>query len=219
MLRLTYRALPDMTNNVNQPTEQPPNLDRIHRIALYAWVTLIISCLYLYFFHPELFSPEEIRNYFSDNLYLGLFVYFIISTARGFTLIPSTPIVLAGILVFPPLPLWIVNQMAVYSSSAIVYLMAQEFQFDRFFHQRYPKQIDTLSELLKQRELLVISAWGFAPFVPTDMIVYVCSILQIRLWKTLLGVSIGEGIICAIYIFGGSNGIAWLIDFLSAQSF
>jgi uncharacterized membrane protein YdjX (TVP38/TMEM64 family) len=204
-----------MPNHSNQTDYQPPSLDRVHRLFLYGWITLIISCLYLYFFHPELFSPDAIRNYFSENLYWGLFAYFVISTVRGFTLIPSTPIVLAGVLVFPPIPLWIVNQMAVYSSSAIVYLMAQEFQFDRFFHQRYPKQIDKLTELLKQRELLVISAWGFAPFVPTDMIVYVCSILQIRLWKTLLGVSIGEGIICAIYIFGGSSGVAWLSELMS----
>ena len=191
---------------------QQPNLDRVHRIALFGWAVLITSCLYFYFFHPDLFSPQQIRNYFSDNLYLGLFVYFIISTLRGFTLIPSTPIVLAGVLVFPPLPLWVVNQLAVYSSSAIVYLMAREFQFDKFFHQRYPQQIEKLTRPLQQRELLVISIWGFAPFVPTDMIVYVCSILRIRLWKTLLGVSIGEGIICAIYIFGGSTGMNWFLD-------
>ncbi len=195
---------------------QQPDLDRVHRIALYGWLLLIATCLYFYFFHPEFFSPEQIRIYFSDNLLLGLFVYFIISTLRGFTLIPSTPIVLAGVLVFPPLPLWIVNQLAVYSSSAIVYLMAREFQFDKFFHQRYPKQIDNLTRLLQQRELLVISVWGFAPFVPTDMIVYVCSILRIRLWKTLLGASIGEGIICAIYIFGGSTGMAWFLELAAA---
>jgi uncharacterized membrane protein YdjX (TVP38/TMEM64 family) len=127
-------------------------------------------------------------------------------------LIPSTPLVLAGILVFPPLPLFLVNQLAVYTSSAIVYLMSRQVRFDHFFHERYPKQVERLTRLLHKRELLVISLWGFAPFVPTDMIVYVCSVLRIRLWKTLLGVSIGEGVICAIYIFGGSLGLGMMLS-------
>jgi uncharacterized membrane protein YdjX (TVP38/TMEM64 family) len=161
-----------------------------------------------------LFAPQNIRHFFSANLTEGLFVYFVISTLRGFTLIPSTPIVLAGVLVFPPWHLFLVNQLAVYSSSAIVFFMARHFRFDHYFHKHYPRQVGKLSILLRKRELTVISLWGFAPFVPSDMIVYVCSVLRIRLWKTLLGVSIGEGAICFIYIFGGSAGLSALLNYL-----
>ncbi|MEX1056138.1 MAG: VTT domain-containing protein, partial [Natronospirillum sp.] len=150
-------------------------------------------------------------RFFFDNLVAGLLGYFVISTLRGFTLIPSTPIVLAGVLVFPPVPLFLVNQAAVYTSSAIVYFMARQFRFDHYFHEHYPDQVKRLTALLQRRELVVISAWGFMPVVPSDMIVYVCSVLRIRLWKTLLGVSIGEGIICALYIFGGAMGLEVLL--------
>jgi uncharacterized membrane protein YdjX (TVP38/TMEM64 family) len=136
-----------------------------------------------------------------------------VSTLRGFTLIPSTPIVFAGILVFPPAPLFLVNLLAVYTSSAIVYYMARAVKFDNYFHAEYPNQINKLTALLKNRELPVISLWGFAPMVPTDMIVYVCSVLRISVIKTLLGVSIGEGIICAIYIFGGSFTLNSLLEY------
>jgi uncharacterized membrane protein YdjX (TVP38/TMEM64 family) len=189
-------------------------LERVNFLGLYTWLGLVAICLSLYFFLPELFAPENIRRFFSANLYEGLFVYFVISTLRGFTLIPSTPIVLAGVLVFPPWPLFLVNQLAVYSSSAIVYYMARHLRFDHYFHEHYPGQVERLSALLRKAELTVISAWGFAPFVPSDMIVYVCSVLRIKLWKTLLGVSIGEGVICAIYIFGGAAGLSVLIDYL-----
>jgi uncharacterized membrane protein YdjX (TVP38/TMEM64 family) len=184
----------------------------VNRNWLVAWGSIVVFSLFLYFLKPEWFDPFTLRQFFSDNLIVSLLMYFIVSTLRGFTLIPSTPLVLAGILVFPPLPLFLVNQLAVYTSSAIVYLMSRQVRFDHFFHERYPKQVERLTRLLHKRELLVISLWGFAPFVPTDMIVYVCSVLRIRLWKTLLGVSIGEGVICAIYIFGGSLGLGMMLS-------
>ncbi|MDT8427670.1 MAG: VTT domain-containing protein [Pseudomonadales bacterium] len=185
-------------------------LETVNFFGLYTWLGLISISLSLYFFYPEFFTPGYIRQFFSENLLPGLILYFVISTLRGFTLIPSTPIVFAGILVFPPLPLFLVNQAAVYSSSAIVYLMARHFRFDHFFSAHYPGQIRTLTRLLHRRELPVISLWGFAPFVPSDMIVYVCSILRLSIWKTLLGISIGEGAICALYIFGGYQGLTLL---------
>lgn len=186
----------------------------VNRNWLVAWGSIVVISLFLYFLKPEWFDPFTLRQFFSDNLIVSLLMYFIVSTLRGFTLIPSTPLVLAGILVFPPLPLFLVNQLAVYTSSAIVYLMSRQVRFDHFFHERYPKQVERLTRLLHKRELLVISLWGFAPFVPTDMIVYVCSVLRIRLWKTLLGVSIGEGVICAIYIFGGSLGLGMMLSLI-----
>lgn len=188
--------------------------ETVGSFGLYLWLALIVTCLGLYSLQPELFEPANIRTFFSDNLYSGLAVYFVISTVRGFTLIPSTPLVLAGILVFPPLPLFLVNQMAVYSSSAVLYYMTKSMGFDNFFFTHYPRQVERLIVLLRKRELSVISLWGFAPFIPTDMIVCICSVLRINVWKTLMGVSIGEGIICAIYIFGGSATLTALMQYL-----
>ena len=190
--------------------------ETLSSFGLYVWLALIASSLSLFFFMPELFEPQSIRQFFTDNLFSGLLVYFIISTVRGFTLIPLTPIVLAGVLVFPPWPLFLVNQAGVYTSSAILYYMTRYMRFDNFFFTHYPQQVEKLILLLRKRELQVISLWGFAPFIPTDMIICICSVLRISVFKTLLGVSIGEGIICAVYIFGGSAGLAALLNYLQA---
>lgn len=186
-------------------------LEHINFFGLYLWLGIIAIGLSLFFFRPELFEPERLRQFFDRNLAGGLLVYFIISTLRGFTLIPSTPIVLAGVLVFPPWHLWLVNQLAVYTSSAIVYYMARYVRFDRYFHEHYEPQIKRLTRLLHRKELPVIAAWGFFPVVPSDMIVYVCSVLRISVVKTLIGISIGEGVICALYIFGGAAGLKMLL--------
>ncbi len=188
--------------------------ESVGSFGLYLWLALIVGCLSVYVMRPELFEPAQIRQFFSSNLLSGLVVYFVISTLRGLTLIPSTPFVLAGTLVFPPLPLFLVNQAAVYSSSALLYYVTKAMNFDNFFFTHYPRQTEKLILLLRKRELPVISAWGFAPFIPSDMIVCICSVLRISVWKTLLGVSIGEGIICAIYIFGGAASLSALLNYL-----
>jgi uncharacterized membrane protein YdjX (TVP38/TMEM64 family) len=176
-------------------------------VGIYAWLFVIAGCLLLYFLYPDAFSPERVQRFFSDNLYTGLAIYFLLSCVRGFTLIPLTPLLVAGILVFPPWPLFIVNLAGIWVSSAIIYYLARYLDFDRFFSAHYPKQIDKLTQLLRDREFPVILLWSFVPVTPTDLIVYVCSTLRVSAFKSLLGVTIGEAIICALYIFGGEAGL------------
>jgi len=179
-------------------------------IGLYVWLGLVASSLLLYFLNPELFAPASIRRFFDANLALGLGVYFILSIVRGLLLIPLTPLLLAGLLVFPVWPLFLVTLAGIWFSSALVYLLARQLRLDRFFRHRYGPQLDRLATLLDKGELPVIMLWSFIPFTPTDLIVYVCSVLRISVWKTLTGVLAGEAAICAIYIFGGEWGLALL---------
>jgi len=46
--------------------------------------------------------------------------------------------------------------------------------------------------------------------VPTDLICYVCGSLRVDIRKLLLGVLVGEGAICAIYIGLGRQLLALL---------
>jgi uncharacterized membrane protein YdjX (TVP38/TMEM64 family) len=178
-------------------------------LGLYLWVALIGVCLPLYYFFPDVFSPDNIRQFFDTNLYAGLAVYLLFASLRGFTMIPLTPLLFAGILVFPPLPFLLVNMVGIVVSSAFVYYLARYFRFDQFFDKHYPTQIAKLTGLLQNRELPVIFLWSFAPVFPTDLIVYVCSVLRISITKTLGGVLAGETIICAIYIYGGVAGLGY----------
>jgi uncharacterized membrane protein YdjX (TVP38/TMEM64 family) len=180
-------------------------------LGLYLWLALIIISLMLYFCFPEIFSPRNIRQFFNSNVYTGLSVFFLLASLRGFTFIPLTPLLLAGILVFPAWPLFFVNLAGILVSSALVYYLSRFFRFDHFFHKHYPEQITRLTQLLQKRELPVITLWGIAPFLPTDLIVYVCSVVRISSSKTLLGVLLGESIICALYIFGGEPFLNFIL--------
>jgi uncharacterized membrane protein YdjX (TVP38/TMEM64 family) len=83
-------------------------------------------------------------------------------------------------------------------------------ELDRFFERRYGPQVAKLRALMTRRELPIVVAWSFFPIAPTDLVCYVCGALKVDLRKCLLGVTIGEGTICAIYIFLGARALAWM---------
>ncbi|HIH74412.1 MAG TPA: TVP38/TMEM64 family protein, partial [Methanosarcina sp.] len=91
------------------------------KFALYLWILLIAGGVTLYFIFPDeinLFFLEELSE---DYYYIALSIYFLLLSARGLTMIPSTPLLLAGILIFDPLELFVVNMAGILSSSVLVY--------------------------------------------------------------------------------------------------
>ncbi|BBM82428.1 hypothetical protein UABAM_00771 [Candidatus Uabimicrobium amorphum] len=175
------------------------------------WLVFICGTLGLYFFNPQFFTAENIKKMSSDNTALNLTIYFILGTLRGFTLIPSTPMVLAGALFLPLWPLFLVNQLCVFTSSTIVYYWGKYLEFDVYFSLKFPTEMEKLKVALKGKEIPVVIIWSFFPFVPTDIICYTAEIVRVKLWKCLVGVGIGEGILCATYIWGSSSILQWLI--------
>lgn len=135
-------------------------------------------------------------------------MYFALGCVRGFTLIPATYLVVAGMIVLPPWRLYLLTVGGIIVSSASVYAFAEAMQFDRFFERRYPSQIAKLRALMTRRELPIVIVWSFLPIAPTDLVCYVCGALKVDLKKCLLGVVIGEGAICAIYIYLGTAALS-----------
>ena len=137
-------------------------------------------------------------------------MYLLLGCLRGFTLVPATYLVVAGMIVLPPWPLYLLTLVGIAVSSTAVYYFAEAMQFDRFFNRRYAPQVARLRALTTRRELPIVIAWSFFPIAPTDLVVYVCGGLKVDIKKCLLGVTLGEGAICAIYISLGGQALAWL---------
>jgi uncharacterized membrane protein YdjX (TVP38/TMEM64 family) len=173
------------------------------------WMTLVIVALYAYSFEREGLDrlARQLANARPAWAYV---VYLLLGCVRGFTLVPATYLVFAGLVVLPPLPLYALTVVGIIVSSAAVYHFAEAMQLDAFFERRYAPQVARLRALMTRRELPIVVAWSFLPIAPTDLVCYVCGALKVDLRKCLIGVTIGEGTICAIYIFLGTRALAWL---------
>lgn len=182
--------------------------DQIKYIVYSVWVLLVSVSLYFYFFAPDVIE-DKIYSLFGSSILLGYFVYLLASCLRGFTLIPITYFIVLGILLLPPLPLYIMTMIGAIVSSACVYYFSEYLNFDQYFEDKHPKQIHQIKNFLVKNELPIVIGWSFAPFLPTDLICYVCGAMEIDIKKFLFGVFVGEGISCAIYIFLGKEIIGY----------
>lgn len=174
---------------------------KVRRKTLIIWIAVVVGTLILYLFNRDLFDISFLKEYVSDHKLLVVSIYLIILTFIGLTIIPSTPFAIVGVLLFPPLPAYIINLIGIITSSVVVYYFTRYLRIDSWLESKYPAQIDRIRRALRKKELPIIAGWSFFPVVPTDLIIYVSSTLKIPFWKCALGVVIGEGSLNAFYIF------------------
>ena len=134
---------------------------------------------------------------------VGGLVYLLLGSLRGFTLIPATSLVLIGILFFPPWPLFAMTLAGILVSSASIYYFSEALHIEELLKAQHAGKLSRMRDLLNRYGLPVIIAWSFFPLAPTDLVCYLAGVLRIRIAVLLLGVAIGEGAICALYIFVG----------------
>jgi uncharacterized membrane protein YdjX (TVP38/TMEM64 family) len=162
---------------------------------------VVVTTFILYFVKRDLFDISFLKAYVSDHKLLVISLYLLILTFIGLTIIPSTSFAIAGVLLFPPLTAYFLNLIGIITSSVVVYYFTKYLRLDVWLESNYPAQIEKIKSALRKKELPIIAGWSFVPVVPTDLIIYVSSTLNIPFWKCAIGILIGEGTLNAFYIF------------------
>lgn len=179
-------------------------LHRHRRLMLAAWVAVFAAAIYGFLFHRAALQ-DALRASTATSVLAGSAVYLLLGCVRGFTLIPSTSLVLAAVAFFPPVRLFALTLIGILVSSTCVYVFAEALGLDALIEQRHPGRVAQLERALERRALPVIVAWSFFPLAPTDLICYACGVLRVPLHLCLTGVLLGEGAICGVYIFAGDS--------------
>lgn len=183
------------------------------KIIIALWVLFLASCLAFFLANRESFTPEGLAAFcfrFKEHI-LG--AYLVISLLRGFTLIPSTPFILAGTVLFPAEPYWVlgISMTGIIFSSSMLYYFSEHMGFAEYLERKHPTRIAKLhDQMQKPTGLLFVCLWSFFPLVPTDAVCYVAGILKMDFFKFIAALALGELILCSIYIFFYSSLIGWL---------
>jgi uncharacterized membrane protein YdjX (TVP38/TMEM64 family) len=185
-------------------SDAPPN-HRWKRIFLLAvWGAAMAGTTWIFVFHREAVQAE-LRSAMSVSVVLAGAIYLLLSSLRGFALIPAAPLLLTGIAFFPPVPLFLLTLTGIVISAGIIYWFAGSLHLEEIFSKQSAGLMARINRLLTKRELPVIIAWSLFPVTPTDLLVYVCGVLRVDFKKTLLGVAIGAGANSAVVIFLGDQ--------------
>ncbi len=182
--------------------QQTKNPARFLRVAV--WALFALAFAFLYYNYAGAWGTE-IGGLAQSSLVLAYVIYIVLGAARGFALIPVTNLVVLAIPIFPPLPLFLLTLVGILISSASIYAFAGSLRLAEYFERKHAEKTERVRNALQRNPTTIVTAWSFLPIVPTDLICYVCGVMKISFARFMTGVLIGEGAICAIYIFAGSS--------------
>ncbi len=178
----------------------------VRHICLAVWLGVIVTGVGSYLLYPQVFTAENVADFlrrFEGEIWL---IYLVMSALRGFSLLPSTPLVIAGTLLFPDQPFAVlaVSIVGILSSSTMIYFFSEFLGFNEFFENHKPELTHKLKAKLEHPlGFLFIALWAFFPLVPTDLVCYLAGTTKMNYWKFIAAVMAGELILCSIYIFFG----------------
>jgi uncharacterized membrane protein YdjX (TVP38/TMEM64 family) len=175
------------------------------RVAILAvWALVLLGGAWLYLTRAELLR-DDVLVLSAESTLLAATVYFLFGCIRGFTLIPVTYVIPFGLLFLSPTLQLVLTMGGILVSSASIYYFSEHLRLAGYFETHHARHLERLRGWLRRWELPIVIGWSVFPFVPTDLICYVCGALRVDVRKMLAGVLVGEGAICAAYIYLGRH--------------
>lgn len=180
-------------------------MPRIRLIALVLWVALMLALSVLYTVNPDLLDPERLVESLRGLGPSGLFGYVVLSIVRAFTLVPSTVLVLVGMLLFPDRPWFVMISSlgGIVISALLIYFFFEFLGLGELFERKHAARVRWLEEQLNRKGFWLVVGWSAFPLVPTDVICYVAGTLRMHLGKFAAGVALGELPLVAFYVWAG----------------
>jgi uncharacterized membrane protein YdjX (TVP38/TMEM64 family) len=179
-------------------------LSRCRRWALRGWLVVLGLVLGYYATHAAEFTPGQIAADLQRFEHGLLLLYLLASVTRALVLIPSTPFVLAGCLLFPGRPGLVlgISLAGIALSATLIYHFAGLLGLDQWFETRHPNQSRRMLQWLSGRwGFWALVGWSFFPLAPTDLACYLAGSLRLPFARYLTAVCLGELLVCAGYVF------------------
>jgi uncharacterized membrane protein YdjX (TVP38/TMEM64 family) len=171
------------------------------------WILLILGILITCIKNPDILSPEALAAFISRYEDTMLFMFVLLTLIRGFFLIPSTPFVIGGTLLFPDqlVMVFIISMLGIMVTATALYYFSDLLGFSHYLERKYPKPIAKCkARLTGANATLLVFGWAFFPLVPTDIICYVSGLIKMPFKYMFLGVLAGELILVTAYIYFGA---------------
>ena len=174
------------------------------KIFLLGWLLFLMGCIGYYVSHTNEFTPRHISEFISKFEGHLLLAYFMISFLRGFTLIPSTPFVIAGVLLFPEnkIIVLLISLGGILFSATLLYYLSEFLGFDSYFEKIAPERVIQITTKIDSPwGFLFVVLWAFFPLAPTDLVCYLAGTVRMNFLRFILAVALGELIICLFYSY------------------
>jgi uncharacterized membrane protein YdjX (TVP38/TMEM64 family) len=181
-------------------------IERLKKGLRYVWISVLLISVVMYFIYGQHLTAEAIKEWITAHTHALIIVYCLLCIVRAVVVMPSTPFIFAGILLFPgsPVFLFIVSLSCILLSSLLIYYGSSFMGFGPHFEKAHEKKITAIrNRLSKPSGFYFIAGWSLLPFTPTDLITYVAGTIKLPLHRLLIPLMLGEAVIVAVYVFNG----------------
>ena len=171
------------------------------------WVGLILATVLLFALKPELLDGENLKEFIFINSSQLMLYYVIFSLLRCFTLIPATPFIISGVLLFPNNLhfVMIVVLVSILLAATIHFKLSRYLGFDNYLQKKFAYKMEKLKTGMCKRGFIYILLWTIAPFLPSDVIYYVAGISGMRFSTFISAVFLGGVVLSGVYIYMGKG--------------
>ena len=177
------------------------------------WLVLCGSGLLFLAFSPQLLARDAIADFLNSLGPAALLVYVLLCLCRAALLLPATPFVLAGGVVFSAQPLLVfaVSMAGIAAGALLVYSFPSVGGYRDLLEQKFPHRIGQLKARMQHRHVYwFIAGWSAFPLVPTDAVCYAAGIARLSAARMVAAVLAGELPIVAFYVIAGVGLGEWL---------
>lgn len=179
------------------------------------WIAIVLTIIGILIVNPSFFSVNNLVGFIQKFETQLMVVYIIISSLRGLFLIPSTPFVLAGVILFPSNPIFVisVSMGGILLTTIMLYYFSDILGFSKTLNKKFPNKMKIWETRLRSKHAIwIVLLWSFFPLVPTDLICYIAGIVKMPLKYLLIGVGVGELILVTCYVYLGAGIIEWIMS-------
>lgn len=178
----------------------------LKRLGQILWIGCIAAGVTSYIAAPHLFTAENIAAFLLRFHGVIWLIYIAFSVFRGLTLLPSTPLVIAGTMLFPGQQFTVlsISMIGILLSSSMIYFFSEYLGFNEYFEGHKPELTHKIKAKLEHPlGFLFVALWAFFPLVPTDLVCYLAGTTKMSYAKFIVAVFVGELVLCSFYIFFG----------------
>ena len=155
----------------------------------------IFTIWYFSYTNNSSFNIDTIKAFLEgQNLFIALFIYTLILTIRGLTLIPGTPLLVLGAILFPMFWALLAVQVAVQSYIFIIHKYSKLLDF------KIPQKILDYEKKIEKHGVPFIIILCVIPWMSMNVMAYFLSSLKVPLSKQMIWIWIGSTVNLFLYL-------------------
>lgn len=120
----------------------------------------------------------------------GLIIYGMLFFFRGILLVPSTPLILVGMILFPDAPdtVFLISMIGILLSAYIIYQFSDILGLDEYFAKNVKNA--SIKKAIEKYGFYAVTFWSFFLVLPTDLICYIAGAVRMNIYKFLTAVAL-----------------------------